>query len=72
VTNIGTRPTFEPQAAPIRLETHLLDFHQDLYGRTISIEFVDRLRDEQRFSSVDELIDQIRTDIQKARGTLTP
>ena len=72
VTNIGTRPTFEAQAVPVRLETHLLDFHQDLYGRAISVEFVDRLRDEQRFQSVDALIDQIHADIQKARGRLTP
>jgi riboflavin kinase/FMN adenylyltransferase len=70
VINIGLRPTFEASPVPIRLEAHLLDFNQDLYGSTVRVEFVERLRSEQRFPSVDALLVQIQQDIQSARGIL--
>lgn len=70
VTNIGIRPTFENQPASPRVETHLLEFDRDLYGQEISLEFISRLRDEQRFSSVQELVDQIHQDIELARKAL--
>jgi riboflavin kinase/FMN adenylyltransferase len=70
VINIGLRPTFEASPVPIRLEAHLLDFNQDLYGRIVRIEFVERLRNEQRFPSVDALLAQIQEDIRSARGIL--
>ncbi len=70
VVNIGQRPTFENAPVPIRLEAHLLDFDRDLYGQEIGIEFVERLRDEQRFPSIDALIAQIHKDIGTARGIL--
>lgn len=72
VTNIGLRPTFENEAVLLRLETHLLDFQQDLYGKTIRLAFTEFLRTEQKFSSIQALIDQIQSDIQTARKVLLP
>ncbi len=66
VSNIGHKPSFGNNL-PKSLECHLLDFDEELYGKTISVEFCDRLRDEMRFSSVDALSQQIQKDIQKAR-----
>ncbi len=70
VTNVGLRPTFENQTPLLRVETHLLDLSQDLYGSNVRLEFVDYLRTEQRFPSVQALVDQIHTDIVKAREVL--
>ncbi len=70
VTNIGIRPTFENLPVIPRIEAHLLDFDADIYERQISLEFVSRLRDEQRFSDIQSLIKQIHTDIQRAREIL--
>lgn len=67
VANLGVRPTF---AAGRSLEVHLLDFEGDLYGRTVRVAFVDRLRDEQRFAGVDALVAQIHRDIAEARARL--
>ena len=70
VTNIGTRPTFEgDQLVPI-VEAHLLDFHADLYGTEMRLAFIDRLRGEQRFSGPEELVAQIRKDIERTRAVL--
>lgn len=66
VTNIGFRPTFEKTSPEARLEVHVLDLHQDLYGQDITISFFARLRDEMRFPNVSALIDQIQFDIQRA------
>jgi riboflavin kinase/FMN adenylyltransferase len=70
VTNIGVRPTFDNQPVLPQVETHLLDYRQDLYGKVIDLDFVDRLRDEQRFPSVTALVEQIQRDIDKARTVL--
>lgn len=71
VTNIGVRPTFEDKLVAPVVETHILDFAGDeLYGQTLQLEFVSRLRAEQRFSGVDELVAQIRKDIAAARTLL--
>jgi riboflavin kinase/FMN adenylyltransferase len=70
VTNIGVRPTFQSQdggALPILIETHLLDVTGDLYGNTLEVRFVERLRDEMKFSGIDELKAQIQRDIEAAR-----
>lgn len=70
VTNVGVRPTFKHDDAP-HVETHLLDFDQgEVYGQEIQLEFLARLRNEKRFSSVQELITQIHADIAKARVLL--
>jgi riboflavin kinase/FMN adenylyltransferase len=66
VANIGLRPTFsgtEPSA-----EVHLLDWSGDLYGREMTFEFRQRLREEKRFDSTDALRDQIRRDVAGWRG----
>jgi len=68
VTNIGFRPTFEAQSLRARVETHLLDFDQDLYQRQISLSFEVHLRDEQRFSDIQALIDQVQQDIRQTRS----
>ncbi len=70
VTNIGVRPTFESKPVPPRVEAHIFDFSADIYGQTIELEFVARLRAEQRFSTVDELIAQIQNDSEIARNIL--
>lgn len=70
VTNIGVRPTFNEQSVSPRVEAHLLDYDHDLYGQTIQLDFLSRIRDEQRFPSVQALVEQIRQDIQKAREYL--
>lgn len=70
VTNVGVRPTFESEPVPPRVETHLLDFKGDLYGKELRLNFLKRLRDEQRFPHIQALVAQIQTDIQTARMVL--
>lgn len=71
VSNVGIRPMFlNPQMAP-QVEAHILDFNQDLYGKEITIEFVEYLRAEHKFASVSALLEQIQNDIQIARKVLT-
>src|SRR5262249_40635124 len=69
VTNIGVRPTITGGAseAPVTIETHVLDFRQDLYGHEVSLEFLIRLRPERRFAGTEALTDQIRRDGARAR-----
>jgi riboflavin kinase / FMN adenylyltransferase len=69
VTNVGVRPTFDGQRRTV--EVHLLDATVDLYGRRLRVTFEHRLRAEQRFGDVDQLVTQIRLDIDHARGLLT-
>jgi riboflavin kinase/FMN adenylyltransferase len=66
--NVGVRPTFGEGQARL-VEVHLLDAEEglDLYGRELTVEFVARLRAERRFESVDELIEQMRLDVQRVR-----
>ena len=70
VTNIGTRPTFESQSNRTWVETHLLDFNEDIYTQEIQLAFIARLRDEQRFPDIQSLVDQIHLDIARARTIL--
>jgi riboflavin kinase / FMN adenylyltransferase len=67
VANIGLRPTIDGSGL-VFLETHLLDFGHDLYGRRVEVRFHRKLRDEQRFSGLDELQKQIRCDVDAARA----
>lgn len=60
VTNVGKRPTFE--GSELGVETHLIDFEEDLYGERIEVRFLARIRDETRFASAHELADQIARD----------
>lgn len=66
VMNIGFRPTFNQTPHAIT-EVHVLDFNKDIYGENITIEFVKRLRDEKKFGGKEELIKQIKDDIQKTK-----
>jgi riboflavin kinase/FMN adenylyltransferase len=67
VLNIGTRPTLGTPNAPLRVEVHLLEFNGELYGEELEIVFTEKLRDEKKFSSVDELKAQIAKDIARAK-----
>jgi riboflavin kinase/FMN adenylyltransferase len=72
VTNVGFNPTFNKSEqtaslAQFKIETHVLDFKEDIYGMTVKVEFVDRLRDEIKFSSVESLVNQIKKDITETR-----
>jgi riboflavin kinase / FMN adenylyltransferase len=64
--NVGIRPTFETGRG-LLVEAYLIDFEGDLYGRTLRIAFISRLRGERRFPSVDELIAQMHRDVEAAR-----
>jgi len=68
--SIGRNTTFTGSGAgaPVSVEAYLLDFDGDLYGRRVRLELVDRLRDEQRFESIDALIAQIHADVAAVRG----
>ena len=67
VTNIGVRPTVA-DAGRVTVETHVFDFDGDLYGENVRLGFVQRLRDERPFESLDALTAQIAADCQRARG----
>lgn len=67
--NLGYNPTFGDDE--LSLEVHILDFDKDIYGKPIAVRFIDRLRDEQRFSGPEELIQQIRKDVEKAKRILS-
>lgn len=66
VANVGVRPTVSGDAQPL-LEVHLLDFSGSLYGQMLDVEFHRKLRDEQKFESVDKLREQLQKDIAQAR-----
>jgi len=68
VTNIGYNPTFGQNR--LSVETHILDFSEDLLGKSIKVNFVERLRDEKPFDSVKALSDQIKKDVRQAKELL--
>ncbi|MEI6700477.1 MAG: riboflavin biosynthesis protein RibF, partial [Actinomycetota bacterium] len=68
--SVGRRPTFYEHADPL-IECYLLDFDRDLYGQQLEVTFVEKLRDEQRFETVDALIDQMHRDVEATRTILT-
>jgi len=70
VTNIGIRPTFTPEEFIPHVEAHLLGFDRELYGQEVKLEFVERLRPEQKFPSIEALIAQIHADIDRANEIL--
>jgi len=70
VANIGVRPTFEGGAHEPVVEAHLLDFEGDLYGSTLRLIFIERLRDERKFDGPEALLEQIQRDIRRARVIL--
>ncbi len=67
VTNVGSRPTFVDNGG-VAIETHILDFDSDIYGEVLEVRFKTRLRDERKFSGIDELVAQIKKDVEAARA----
>lgn len=67
ITNIGVRPTFENTTEP-SIETYVFDFDGDLYGDVLRVRFLHRIRDERKFSGIDELKGQIERDTRTARN----
>ncbi|MBO8128821.1 MAG: bifunctional riboflavin kinase/FAD synthetase [Peptococcaceae bacterium] len=67
VANIGTRPTFKSADVNKTIEVHVLDFCQDLYGQPVRVLFSRRLRNERKFTSVQDLVRQIEMDIRQVR-----
>ncbi|MBS1983832.1 MAG: bifunctional riboflavin kinase/FAD synthetase [Bdellovibrionales bacterium] len=70
ITNVGVKPTVS-NTGVLLVETHLLDFSGDLYGKQLTVEFSDRLRGEQKFPNLAALTEQIQKDIHTARSRLT-
>jgi riboflavin kinase/FMN adenylyltransferase len=70
VANVGFNPTFGENS--LGVEAHLFDFRGDLYGRELTVWFRDRIRDERKFQSVDELVRQIEKDVEYARSARIP
>ncbi|WP_044337359.1 bifunctional riboflavin kinase/FAD synthetase [Rossellomorea aquimaris] len=67
VCNIGYKPTFKnPDEYSLSIEVHIFDFHSSIYGEEVYIEWYERIRDEQKFSGIEELISQIQKDKDKA------
>jgi riboflavin kinase/FMN adenylyltransferase len=66
ITNVGVRPTVDGNT--LCAETNLFDFDGDLYGRNIRVEFLEFIRPEQKFPSVEELTAQVLKDIEKAKN----
>jgi riboflavin kinase / FMN adenylyltransferase len=69
--NVGVRPTFDTGRG-LLVEAHLIDFEGDLYGQTLRIAFVERMRGERRFESVDGLVEQMNRDVEEARAIADP
>ncbi|HYY16027.1 MAG TPA: riboflavin kinase, partial [Gammaproteobacteria bacterium] len=68
VANIGFNPTFG--RTELSIEIHLFDFAEQLYGETVEVYFLKKIRDERAFASVDDLVKQIRQDVETAHALL--
>ena len=62
ILNLGYKPTFHRDLPEPTIEVHLIDFHQDIYGETVTLEWHTRIRDERKFHSIDDLVKQIQRD----------
>jgi riboflavin kinase/FMN adenylyltransferase len=69
VLNIGFNPTFSDSA--LSVEAYIFDFDEDIYGQGLEVLFIDRIRDEMKFESPARLVEQIRRDVETARGILS-
>ena len=70
VTNVGVRPTFESTDTIPRIEAHIFDFDEDIYKKQVQLHFVENIRIEKKFNSIDELINQIQRDATQAEEIL--
>jgi riboflavin kinase/FMN adenylyltransferase len=68
VANIGYSPTFSDNEFTV--EVHILDFNENIYDQKIRVNFIERIRDEKKFGSIDELKSQIHEDINRGRKIL--
>ncbi|MNE95169.1 RNA-binding riboflavin kinase RibR [compost metagenome] len=68
--NVGVKPTFHEGVLNPSFEVHLFDFNQQIYGESVLVELHHYIRPERKFSSVDELINQIGNDAQTAKKLL--
>lgn len=68
--NIGINPTFTPDKQTINVEAYLLDFAGEIYDEDVRLDFIARLRDEAKYSSVDALVEQIQRDVERTREIL--
>ena len=68
VVNVGVRPTVDGTVE--RVEVHILDWEGDLYGTTLAVDLIERIRNERRFDSLDDLVEQIGADVEVARDIL--
>lgn len=68
VSNIGVRPTVSTKDSHVNCETHILGYSGDLYGKEVKVEFYSYIREEMKFASVDELAEQVKKDIECAKG----
>jgi riboflavin kinase/FMN adenylyltransferase len=67
--NVGVRPTFKTGRG-LLVEAFLLDFEDDIYGRELRLDFLERLRGERRFDSVEALVEQMGSDVEEVRKIL--
>lgn len=65
MTNVGLRPSVDGRTR--LLEAHIFDFDRDIYGETIQVELLDKIRDEQKFASIEELQRQLQRDAELCR-----
>ena len=63
ITNIGYIPTFEENFQEKRIETYVLNFNKEIYGKMVKIEFLNKIRDEYKFNTEKELVERIRKDV---------
>ncbi|MGH1333166.1 MAG: bifunctional riboflavin kinase/FAD synthetase [Exiguobacterium indicum] len=70
MTNVGRRPTFY-ETGDVSIETHLLDFDEDLYGQELTLEWIAYLRDEKAFNGIDQLKEQLARDREEANARLS-
>jgi len=69
ITNVGYRPTFGNNE--LLIETHIFNFDEDIYKKRMKIEFIDRIRDEQKFNGPEALVEQIKKDVEKVNIILS-
>jgi FAD synthase len=69
--NIGTRPTFNQNADNRSIEVHIFDFEEDIYNQEDTLIFAGKIRDEQKFSGVETLVEQLKKDKKSALSILS-
>ena len=69
--NIGTRPTFNKNADNRSIEVNIFDFSADIYGKKLTLCFVDKIRDEKKFPGIESLIEQLKKDRESALKILS-